>query len=188
MKSKPVHNRLRIALFVRVARFSVMHANRRQAIWRRRTQTLGHLLQEFVWLAPQCFSNAHKTGQRKVIFAAFDSANKCPVHVSEFSKCFLRQFRFLSKCPHIFGHPLAILFIHARQFWRKTGRLNIEVKTIVYNTSHELFGLTDFRQAYQMRYEYLERAKNQRRFLFWDRWLIPDQSDTNGRTSSKRRI
>jgi len=93
------------------------------------------LFQKLVRFATERLGNANQTGQRKIIFAAFDAADERPVHIGALGERFLRQGHFFSIRTHVLGQTPAILFIHAGQFWRKEGVQNIDVNTIVFNTS-----------------------------------------------------
>lgn len=98
------------------------------------SQTLARLFQKFVRFAIQCFGNADETGQGKIVFGAFNAADKCPVHISAFGKRFLRQSHLLPKGTHVFCQSLAILVVHARQVWEKKSPENIDVKSIAFDT------------------------------------------------------
>ena len=92
------------------------------------------LFQKLVRFTTQPFCNADQAGQRKIVFAAFDAADECPVHVRPLGERFLRQGHFLSIRAHVLCHSLAILVVHARQVWKKKAPTNIDVTTIVFNT------------------------------------------------------
>ncbi len=92
------------------------------------------LFQKLVRFATQPLGNANQTGQRKIVFAAFDAADECPVHVRALSERFLRQGHFFPKRAHVFCHSLAILDVHARQVWKKKAPTDIDVTTIAFNT------------------------------------------------------
>lgn len=94
------------------------------------------LFQKLVWFAAQPFGNANQTGQRKIVFGAFDAADKCPVHVCALGERFLRQSHFFPKRAHVLCHSLAILVFHARQVWKKNPLADIDVKPIAFNTRH----------------------------------------------------
>jgi hypothetical protein len=99
------------------------------------------LFQELVWLPTQRLRNSYNAGKRNVVFGTFHSTDVRPVHVGTFGKRLLRKLQFFSKCPHIFGHPLAILVVHVDQFWKKMPSSDIEVKTMEYNTRRNVFRL-----------------------------------------------
>lgn len=103
-----------------------------------------HLLQKLVGFAIQPLGNANQTGQRKVIFAAFNATYKCPVHVSALGKRFLRQSHLFPKRAHVLCDPLAILIFHARQVWKKNALENIDVTTIALDTRQRHCTLTKF--------------------------------------------
>ena len=92
------------------------------------------LFQKLVRFTTQPLGNANQTGQRKIVFAAFDAADICPVHVRALGERFLRQSHFFSIRAHVLCHPLAILIFHARQVWKKKAPSNIDVNTIAFNT------------------------------------------------------
>jgi hypothetical protein len=94
------------------------------------------LFQKLVGFTTQPLGNANQTGQRKIVFAAFDTADICPVHVRAFGERFLRQSHFFPIRAHVLCHTLAILIFHARQVWKKKAPSNIDVNTIVFNTRH----------------------------------------------------
>ena len=97
-------------------------------------QTLARLFQKLVRFAIQPLGNANQTGQRKIVFAAFNAADICPVHVRALGERFLRQTHFFPIRAHVLCHTLAILVFHARQVWKKKVPSNIDVTTIVFNT------------------------------------------------------
>lgn len=101
------------------------------------------LLQKLVGFAIQPLGNANQTGQRKVILAAFNTADKSPVHISALGEGFLRQSHFFPKRAHVLCHPLAILIFHACQVWKKKTMENIDVTTIVFNTRQQRRTLAD---------------------------------------------
>lgn len=92
------------------------------------------LLQKFVRFTSQRLCNANQAGQGKIVFTTLNTADVCPVHIRAFGERFLRQSHFFSMSAHVFCHPLAILVIHARQFWKKKARQNIDVDSIEFNT------------------------------------------------------
>ncbi len=92
------------------------------------------LFQKLVGFAPQPLGNANQTGQRKIVFAAFDAADECPVHVRALGERFLRQSQFFPKRAHVLCHPLAILVFHARQVWKKKAAADIDVTPIAFTT------------------------------------------------------
>jgi len=104
------------------------------------------LFQKLVRFAPQPLGNANQAGQRKIIFAAFNAADECPVHVRALGERFLRQSHFFPKRAHVLCHPLAILVFHARQVWKKKALADIDVTTIVFNTRQPLCNLAESEQ------------------------------------------
>jgi hypothetical protein len=92
------------------------------------------LFQKLVRFAAKPLGNADQTGQRKIVFAAFDAADECPVHVRALGERFLRQGHLFPIRAHVLCHSLAILDVHARQVWKKKAPENIDVTTIAFNT------------------------------------------------------
>ena len=100
------------------------------------SQTRVLLFQKLVRFEVQRFGDADQTGQRKIVFASFDAANECPVHVRAFGERFLRQGHFFPIRAHVLCQSPAILVFHARKVWRKRAVANIDVNTSVFNTRH----------------------------------------------------
>lgn len=96
----------------------------------------GHarLFQKLVGFEVQRLGDTDQAGQRKIVFAAFNATDECPVHVRAFSERFLRQGHFFSIRAHVLCQSLAILVFHARQVWKKKAVANIDVNTIAFNT------------------------------------------------------
>ena len=97
-------------------------------------QTFARLFQKLIRFAVECFGDANQTGQRKIVFGAFNAADECPVHIGALGKRFLRQGHFFPVSAHVFRHPLAILVVHVRQFWTRKALKNIDVTSIAFNT------------------------------------------------------
>jgi len=92
------------------------------------------LFQKLVGFAAQRLGNADQTGQRKIVFTAFDAADVCPMHIRALGKRFLRQGHFFSIRAHTLRYSLAILDVHAYQVWKKKAPENIDVTAIAFNT------------------------------------------------------
>jgi hypothetical protein len=102
------------------------------------------LFQKLVGFTAQPLGNANQTGQRKIVFAAFDAADECPVHVCAFGERFLRQGHFFPKRAHVLCHSLAILDVHACQVWKKKAPADIDVTTIAFDTRQPLHTLAEW--------------------------------------------
>ena len=100
------------------------------------------LFQKLIRFAAKPLCNTNQTGQRKIIFAAFDTTDERPVHIRALGERFLRQSHFFPKRAHVLCHSLAILVFHARQVWKKKAPSNIDVTTIAFNTRQPLHTLT----------------------------------------------
>ena len=101
------------------------------------------LFQKLVGFASQPLGNANQTGQREIVFAAFNTADECPVHVRALGERFLRQSHFFPKRAHVLCHPLAILIFHACQVWKKKASADIDVTTIAFDTRQLFFNLAE---------------------------------------------
>ena len=116
------------------------------------TRAHAGLFQKLIRFAVQCLGDLDQAGQRKIVFAAFDAADICPVHVRPFGERFLRQIQFFTIRAHVLCHPLAILVIHARKVWKKKARSNIDVNTIEYNARQSRQSLTKSGLLFPKRY------------------------------------
>jgi len=88
------------------------------------------LLDKLVRFPAQSFGQTDKGIQRDIVFAAFHSTDKRPVHVSSLGEPLLRQTEFLTKLADILSESLAVCVCHAPQVWRKSVWTNIDYNTI----------------------------------------------------------